>query len=119
MVDAQRSNIEAQMNLLIQSTKKLADYNLNLFGTQLLSILLGFFISTALSTIPAQTGDWGIVAAAIIVTNQEIISKITYQKNISNYYKNSVFTSSLFKYCNNVKIGILYGLFVDAFKLGS
>lgn len=81
--------------------------------------MIGFFIATALSTIPAQTGDWGIVAAAIIVTNQEIISKIIYQyKNLTILPKKSIITE-IFKQCNNIKIGILYGLFVDAFKLGS
>ena len=86
---------------------------------QLLNLLIGFFIATALSTIPAQTGDWGIVAAAIIVTNQEIISKIIYQcNNLKILPKKSIMTV-LFKQCNNIKIGILYGLFVDAFKLGS
>ena len=85
----------------------------------MLSILIGFFIATALSTIPAQTGDWGIVAAAIIVTNQEIISKVIYQyRTLKVIRKDSVITKFL-KQCNNIKIGILYGLFVDAFKLGS
>lgn len=81
--------------------------------------MIGFFVATALSTIPAQTGDWGIVAAAIIVTNQEIISKVIYQyRSLKVVPRNSIITEFL-KQCNNIKIGILYGLFVDAFKLGS
>ena len=59
------------------------------------------------------------MAAAIIVTNQEIISKIIYQyRNLTILRKESMITE-FFKQCNNIKIGILYGLFVDAFKLGS
>ena len=119
MTNIQKTNLEIQINLTIQSIVSFIDYNLNLLSIQLLSILLGFFVSTALSTIPAQTGDWGIVAAAIIVTNQEIVSKITYQKNLSKYYNSNVLLALLFKHCNSIKIGILYGLFVDAFKLGS
>jgi len=80
---------------------------------------LGFFTATALSTIPAQTGDWGIVAAAIIVTNQEVISKIIYQNNKSIYKRKTFFLDFFLRYCNNIKLGIIYGLFVDAFKLGS
>nr|QCI06541.1 hypothetical protein [Erythroglossum lusitanicum] len=73
--------------------------------------MLGFFISSILSTIPAQTGDWGIISAAIIVTINEILSKIIYIYNKKKY---------LFIYLiNDIKIGIIYGLFVDAFKLGS
>nr|BBI37314.1 Uncharacterized protein ycf20 [Palmaria palmata] len=82
---------------------------LNELSLSVLSMLLGFFISTALSTIPGQTGDWGLVGAAIIVTFYEIISKKVYPK--SSFY--------LVPQVNNIKIGIVYGLFVDAFKLGS
>nr|YP_009397813.1 hypothetical protein [Sonderella linearis]ARW66999.1 hypothetical protein [Sonderella linearis] len=74
--------------------------------------MLGFFFSNILSTIPAQTGDWGIMSAAIIITTNEILSKIIYKKNIIKPY-------NLIKIINNIKIGIIYGLFVDAFKLGS
>nr|YP_010902443.1 hypothetical protein REP52_pgp139 [Hypnea nidifica]WCH54298.1 hypothetical protein [Hypnea nidifica] len=74
-------------------------------------LLLGFFISNILSTISAQTGDWSIIAAAIIITYNEIISKIVYKYK---YNKLIIFTA-----INNLKIGIIYGLLVDAFKLGS
>lgn len=119
MSSIQKTDLETQTNLVTHFVAYFTDYSLDSLSFQLLSILLGFFTSTALSTIPAQTGDWGIVAAAIIVTNQEIVSKITYQKNLSKYYGSNKLLALLFKYCNGVKIGILYGLFVDAFKLGS
>lgn len=81
----------------------------------ILNMLLGFFISTALSTISGQTGDWGIIAAAIIVTFYEVISKMIYPIN-QIIHPNELIVK---KQINNIKIGILYGLFVDAFKLGS
>lgn len=115
----QKTNLEIKTKYIMSTINEFIDYKLNLLSIQLLSILLGFFASTALSTIPAQTGDWGIVAAAIIVTNQEIISKITYQHNLSKYYKKNIIFKKYLQYCNSIKIGILYGLFVDAFKLGS
>nr|YP_010902842.1 hypothetical protein REP59_pgp138 [Hypnea flava]WCH54896.1 hypothetical protein [Hypnea flava] len=74
-------------------------------------LLFGFFISNILSTISAQTGDWSIIAAAIIIAYNELISKIVYQ------YKDDKFI--IFTAINNLKIGIIYGLLVDAFKLGS
>lgn len=119
MLSILRTNIEIQSNYIYTTTRKLTTYKLHTLSIQLLSILIGFFASTALSTIPAQTGDWGIVAAAIIVTNQEIISKIIYQDNLSKHYKKNIVLRACLKYCNSIKIGILYGLFVDAFKLGS
>nr|AOM64553.1 hypothetical protein Riqu_074 [Riquetophycus sp.] len=86
-------------------------YKLNDLSINLISILLGFFVATFLSTIPAQTGDSSIIAASLIVTYNEIISQIVY-----NNIGNKRFTLSIIKY---TKIGIIYGLFVEAFKLGS
>nr|YP_010850791.1 hypothetical protein Ycf20 [Lophurella mutabilis]WGH13655.1 hypothetical protein Ycf20 [Lophurella mutabilis] len=65
-----------------------------------------------LSTIPAQTGDWNIISGSIIVTVNELINKFIYKtKNIDKLL--------ILKLINNIKVGIIYGLFVDAFKLGS
>lgn len=115
-----KTNLEMQLNLNFSYFMKYLNFKLSYLSIQLLNILLGFFISTTLSTIPAQTGDWGIIAAAIIVTNQEIISKVVYQKHRIYYFRNKHLTlQTWLKYCNSIKIGILYGLFVDAFKLGS
>nr|YP_009589217.1 conserved hypothetical plastid protein [Corallina ferreyrae]YP_009660685.1 conserved hypothetical plastid protein [Corallina chilensis]QJF58358.1 hypothetical protein [Corallina officinalis]QBL75733.1 conserved hypothetical plastid protein [Corallina ferreyrae]QCS25633.1 conserved hypothetical plastid protein [Corallina chilensis]QJF58557.1 hypothetical protein [Corallina officinalis]QJF58756.1 hypothetical protein [Corallina officinalis] len=114
-----KTNLEIQINFIVASINYFINYKLNHLSLQLLSLLLGFFISTALSTIPAQTGDWGIIAAAIIVTNQEIVSKIIYQKKLRSYCQSIFLLRMFLRYCNSIKIGILYGLFVDAFKLGS
>ena len=115
-----KTNLEIQLSLNFGYFINSLNFKFHYLSIQLLHTLLGFFISTTLSTIPAQTGDWGIIAAAIIVTNQEIISKIVYQKHKIYYFKTqSLLLQTWLKYCNNIKIGILYGLFVDAFKLGS
>lgn len=87
------------------------NYQINAFRCKLISLLLGFFIATVLSTMPAQTGDWGIIAASIIVTFNEIVSKLVYNRQKNKF--------TLLIIINNIKIGIVYGLFVDAFKLGS
>lgn len=41
-------------------------------------LLIGFLISNIVSTIPAQTGDWTIIGASLIITINEIISKNAY-----------------------------------------
>nr|YP_009392444.1 hypothetical protein [Caloglossa monosticha]ARW61006.1 hypothetical protein [Caloglossa monosticha] len=81
------------------------------FSLNLISLILGFFIASILSTLPSQTGEWGIINAAIIVTINELISKTIYRLKKSN--------TKRLKLINNIRIGIIYGLFVDAFKLGS
>lgn len=73
-------------------------------------LLIGFLISNIVSTIPAQTGDWTIIGASLIITINEIISKNAYTS------KKKLFIITIFNY---IRIGILYGLFVEAFKLGS
>lgn len=113
------TNLKNKILAIQTQIKALLYYKLNSVGIQVLNTLLGFFAATALSTIPAQTGDWGIVAAAIIVTNQEIVSKIIYQYKDLRYSVKTPLITIFLKHCNNIKIGILYGLFVDAFKLGS
>nr|YP_010903438.1 hypothetical protein REP88_pgp137 [Hypnea cryptica]WCH55891.1 hypothetical protein [Hypnea cryptica] len=78
---------------------------------KIICLLFGFFIATILSTVSAQTGDWSIIAAAIIIAYNEIISKIVYRRKNNNFI--------IFTIINNLRIGIIYGLLVDAFKLGS
>nr|YP_009394303.1 hypothetical protein [Leptosiphonia brodiei]ARW62865.1 hypothetical protein [Leptosiphonia brodiei] len=78
----------------------------------ILSFMLGFFFANILSTIPAQTGEWNIMSGSIIVTLNEVISKEIYSNKRTNQYL-------IIELLNNIKIGIVYGLFVDAFKLGS
>lgn len=52
------------------------------------------------------------MSGAIIATTNEIISQTIYNKK----NKNTLFIKQM---VNNIKIGAIYGLFVDAFKLGS
>lgn len=114
-----QTNLQKQLCAITEINASLNGYKITILSMELLSILVGFFTSTALSTIPAQTGDWGIIAAGIIVCNQEIISKINYQNRVSFRRRINILLKTFLKYCNSIKIGILYGLFVDAFKLGS
>lgn len=106
-----KTRLSAFLRYLIQNLNNKLYYSLSELTTGLISLLLGFFISTGLSTIPGQTGDWGIIAASLIVAATELTSKIVYSNQ-----KQVVIKINLI---NNLKIGITYGLFVDAFKLGS
>nr|AYR06514.1 hypothetical protein [Rhodogorgon sp.] len=108
--------MEIQVQKIHKHLIHLVNYKISYLSIQLIYLLLGFFASTALSTIPTQTGDWGIIIAALITLLQEIVSKVIYQYYFQINYKHP---NTLKKQINNIKIGILYGLFVDAFKLGS
>nr|AYR06313.1 hypothetical protein [Renouxia sp.] len=108
--------MEIQTNSVYKYLNSIVNYKVGDLSIQLIHLLLGFFVSTALSTITTQTGDWVIIAAAFITIFQEVVSKIIYKDPASTNYKKQ---HTLKKRMNNIKIGILYGLFVDAFKLGS
>lgn len=86
-----------------------------------ISILLGFFIANTLATMLSQTGDWGILSSGVMVGLTESINRIVYN-NKKNLKSDSFFHEGVLRLVsliNNVKIGIVYGLFVEAFKLGS
>lgn len=97
---------------MLFSTQPRYIYKFTNFSLNIVSLLLGFYLSTILSTIPAQTGDWNIINASIIITINEVFSKFFY-----SFYKKR--KPILMDITNSIKIGIIYGLFVDAFKLGS
>nr|YP_010338483.1 hypothetical protein MW432_pgp148 [Rhodaphanes brevistipitata]UNJ18433.1 hypothetical protein [Rhodaphanes brevistipitata] len=81
-------------------------YSISYTSIKIVNLLIGFFLSTVMTTIVGQTGDWGVVAGAIAVTYIELSSKYFYEKKLLN----SQFLTNF----NSLKIGIVYGLFVDA-----
>lgn len=90
----------------------------------IISLLFGNFLSSAIATSAGQKTDLDIVASSILVIGAELISWLTYGTNFgqrkSGKY-NSILGQRpiLITIINNLKIGLIYGLFVEAFKLGS
>ncbi len=79
----------------------------------LISLLLGFFLGNAISTISGQAAYWDVVAAAIVVTLVELINRLAY--GAAEPVRRALPTEAL----NAIKIGIVYSLCLEAFKLGS
>lgn len=79
----------------------------------LISLLLGFFLGNAISTISGQAAYWDVVVAAIVVTAIELVNRLAY--GASERVRRSLPTATL----NAIKVGIVYSLCLDAFKLGS
>ena len=82
-----------------------------------IGFLGGFLLSNIIDTTLGEFNEWAIVGAALVVASLELMSKVFY------YAKNKIkINTPLLKFIyiiNNLKLGILYGLIVDAFKLGS
>ena len=88
-------------------------------------ILIGFFggflVSSILDTTLGEYSEWAIVGAALIVATIESFNKIYYSFFRRNRFKQIAAPNifNVIKIVNYFKIGIIYGLIVDAFKLGS
>lgn len=79
----------------------------------IISLLFGFFLGSAISTIAGQAADWDIVGAGVLVTLLEVIDRIYYSRFWQT--QRGLWLEAL----NALKIGLTYSLFLEAFKLGS
>ncbi len=80
-----------------------------------IGLLFGNFFGTAISTIAGQTADFDVFISALLVGGVELISWLFYRRP----RKTNVQTSLTLEVINAFKLGLIYGLFVEAFKLGS
>jgi hypothetical protein len=82
----------------------------------IISILFGNFLASAVSTVAGQKAELDILAAMVVVAVTELISWMSYARRPrSPSGQRSLFIETL----NGLKLGLLYGLFVQAFTLGS
>ncbi|MDB9510675.1 DUF565 domain-containing protein [Kamptonema animale CS-326] len=79
----------------------------------IISLLFGSFLGGAISTIAGQAAEWDIFAAGLLVALTEFINWIVYRG--TRLVGRSLWIDIL----NCLKIGLIYSLFVEAFKLGS
>ena len=86
-----------------------------------ISLLGGNFLATTISTVAGQKAELDVVAALLLVGFTELISWIVYRRDrVPVPATNRPATRSLFlETANGLKLGLIYGLFVEAFKLGS
>lgn len=78
-----------------------------------ITVLFGFFLGGAISLSAGQRGVSDILAAGVIVAFTEVVDRIYYSRN--RQARRPLWVELL----NALKIGVIYSLFVDAFKLGS
>ena len=87
----------------------------------LISFFSGFLTSSIIDTSLGEFSEWAIVGSAIVVANIESFNNYYYLfiNNNKNIIVSKPYLFTLFDILNFFKIGIIYGLIVDAFKLGS
>jgi hypothetical protein len=99
--------------------------------------LLGVFLSSVISTTMGQSAQWDITAAAIVATATEAITWWVYRQPSPaataaarerlltglNFQPSDRELAAVDRFprtlVNFIKIGCIYGLFLEAFKLGS
>ena len=87
----------------------------------LISFFSGFLTSSIIDTSLGEFSEWAIIGASLVVANIESFNNVYYfiiSKN-RNASRRQTVIILLFDLLNFFKIGIVYGLIVDAFKLGS
>lgn len=85
----------------------------------LISLLMGFFMGNAIVTTAGQDAAWDIIGAAIIFTYTELLSKFIYSRKSQPRSDSRLRTNLVLDSLNLFKIGVIYSLFLEAFKLGS
>lgn len=82
----------------------------------IISLLMGFFMGSAIVTSAGQDAVWDITGAAILLVFAELVSKWVYRRR-----KNASDTRRplLMEVLNLFKVGLTYSLFLEAFKLNS
>lgn len=89
----------------------------------IISLLMGNFLASIVSTTTGQKADLDITVSLVLLTIVETVSWLTYGSNFGRRLPDSGSILSQrplwVAILNNLKLGLIYGLFVEAFKLGS
>ena len=85
----------------------------------LISFFGGFLSSSIIDTSLGEFSEWAVVGTALVVATIEGFNSFYYRFKRRLSKKANSYLNILFDILNAFKIGIVYGLIVDAFKLGS
>lgn len=95
----------------------------------IISLLLGNFLAIAISSVAGQQGDLDVVVSVLLVAFTELVSWAVYKGDAFREARQRRRTGQqaelppvrplLFEMMNGFKLGLIYALFVEAFKLGS
>ncbi|MEL6384686.1 MAG: DUF565 domain-containing protein [Cyanobacteria bacterium J06626_18] len=83
----------------------------------IIGLLFGNFFAISISAIAGQAAKLDVVISAILLIATELISWLVYRRRAKRSADQQ--NSLLLEVMNAFKIGMIYGLFVEAFKLGS
>jgi hypothetical protein len=108
--------------LITRSTQQLSQWLFNPWrrlSVVTISLLLGNFFASAIAATAGQAAKWDIIIAALLLVIAEIISWLFYRSPGRLQPDEGLQRSLVTELLNAFKLGMTYGLFVEAFKLGS
>lgn len=85
----------------------------------LTSFFGGFLASSLADTSLGEFSEWAVVGSAILVATIEGFNTFYFRFTRKKKIVNQTNAKNLLDLLNFFKIGLIYGLIVDAFKLGS
>lgn len=85
----------------------------------IIAFLSGTFIAQAVSTTGGQLAFLDVTMAALVLLFTELVSIFAYRRLPSPTDNNTQRRPLLLTFLNIFKIGLVYGLYIEAFKLGS
>jgi hypothetical protein len=119
----QNTRLNTLIDRLVQQFTRWSQNPWRRLSLIIISLLFGNFLASAISTSAGQKADLDIAISLILVGITELISWLTYRQDprrssaagetIANQ------TPLWIVLLNSLKLGLIYGLFVEAFKLGS
>ena len=86
---------------------------------KLISFFGGFLSSSILDTSLGEFSEWAVVGTSLVVATIESFNAFYYSVKSQKGVLFQVNIYKLLNWVNTFKIGLVYGLVVDAFKLGS
>lgn len=86
----------------------------------IISLLAGFFLASVVSTFSGVKSEQDVVSAAIVLLLVELTNRYVYSTRRIPLSDGSLAPRLLItEILNSIKLGLIYGLFLEAFKLGS
>jgi Protein of unknown function (DUF565) len=119
----QRTRLSTLFDRLFQQFNQWGQNPWRRISVIIISLLMGNFLATTVSTTTGQKADLDITVALILLTIVETVSWLTYG---SSFGRRRADAGAILgerplwiAIINSLKLGLIYGLFVEAFKLGS
>jgi predicted HTH domain antitoxin len=120
----QNTRLSTLIDRISQQFIRWADNPWRRLSLIIISLLFGNFLASAISTSTGQRTELDVVISLVILLFTESLSWLTYGSNIGRRNlgdSNEILSRRpiLITLLNSLKLGLIYGLFVEAFKLGS